>query len=76
VMANTTGSAFSTVIDDTDQFIYVSSEPGSASAKPAANTIRALKVTEDVVLAERSSSTILPISGVTGAQGVAVFQSK
>ena len=30
VMANTTGSAFSTVIDDADQFIYISTEPGSA----------------------------------------------
>jgi hypothetical protein len=29
-MANTTGSAFSTVIDDADQFIYVSTELGSA----------------------------------------------
>src|SRR5258707_10606221 len=37
VMAATTGAAFSTVIDQTDQFLYVSSELSGPTSTPAAN---------------------------------------
>ena len=76
VMADTTGNPFSAVIDDSDRFIYVSSELGSASATPAANAIHALKVNADGTLTEPFAPTVLPISGVARAQGVAVFSAK
>jgi DNA-binding beta-propeller fold protein YncE len=76
VMADTTGNPFSAVIDDSDRFIYVSSEVGSASATPSANAIHTLKVSADGTLTEPFAPTVLPISGVARAQGVAVFSSK
>jgi len=76
LMASTTGNPFSTVIDDSDRFIYVSSEQGSATATPAANAIHTLRTNADGTLTEPFPPTVLPISEVTRAQGVAVFSTK
>lgn len=74
-MDNTTGAVFSTVIDHTDSWIYVSSEQSTASATPAANAFHALKVASDGTLTEPFPPTVLPATG-TGpvrAQGITVF---
>jgi DNA-binding beta-propeller fold protein YncE len=78
VMADTTGAAFSTVIDDSDQWIYVSSEPTSATATPAANAFHSLKVGSDGTLTEPFPPVVLPIGGTVPvrAQGIAVLGSK
>src|SRR5438094_5827839 len=47
VMADTTGAPFSTVIDSSDQFLYVSSDQAGATATPAANAFHTLKVNSD-----------------------------
>jgi len=75
VMASTTGAVFSTVIDQTDQFIYVSSEQGSSTATPAANAFHTLKVNSDGTLSEPFSPTVLPIDGSVPvrAQGITVI---
>ncbi|HEX4596231.1 MAG TPA: beta-propeller fold lactonase family protein, partial [Burkholderiaceae bacterium] len=72
-MTVTSGNPFSAVIDDSDQFIYVSSEQSSATASASANAIHTLKVAADGTLSEPFAPTVLPISGLTRAQGVAVF---
>jgi 6-phosphogluconolactonase (cycloisomerase 2 family) len=74
VMADTTGAPFSTVIDDSDQWIYVSSEQASATATTAANAFHALKVNSDGTLSEPFSPTVLPISATVQVrvQGIAV----
>jgi 6-phosphogluconolactonase (cycloisomerase 2 family) len=72
-MAVTTGNPFSAVIDDSDRFIYVSGEQSSATATASANAIHTLKVAADGTLSEPFAPTVLPISGLTRAQGVAVY---
>lgn len=72
VMEPTTGAAFSTVIDSSDQWLYVSSERSSATATAAANAFHALKVMPDGTLTEPFAPAILPISGVVRAQGITV----
>jgi 6-phosphogluconolactonase (cycloisomerase 2 family) len=74
-MTKTTGNPFSAVIDDSDQFIYVSSEQSTATADASANAIYTLKVASDGTLSEPFSPTVLPIDGVARAQGVAVFSA-
>jgi len=78
VMDATTGAVFSTVIDQSDEFIYVSSEQSSASATPAANAFHTLKVAHDGTLTEPFSPTVLPIGGTVPvrAQGISVFGTK
>jgi DNA-binding beta-propeller fold protein YncE len=78
VMDATTGAAFSTVIDPSDQWIYVSSEQSSATSTPAGNAFHTLKVNPDGTLTEPFSPTVLPIGGSVPvrAQGVAVFGTK
>ena len=75
VMASTTGAAFSTVIDHTDRWIYVSSEQSSATATPAGNAFHTLKVAADGTLSEPFPPTVLPTSGATPdrVQGITVF---
>ena len=75
VMANTTGAVFSTVIDHSDTWIYVSSEQSSAPATPAGNAFHILKVAADGTLTEPFPPTVLPVSGTTPvrAQGITVF---
>lgn len=74
VMADTTGAPFSTVIDSSDQFIYASSEQGSASATPQGNAFHTLKVNSDGTLSEPFPPTVLPIGGAgpVRAQGITV----
>ena len=78
VMDATTGAAFSTVIDQSDEFIYVSSELSSSNATPAANAFHTLKVAPDGTLTEPFSPTVLPIGGnvPVRAQGISVFGTK
>jgi hypothetical protein len=75
-MTATTGSPFSAVIDDSDQFIYVSGEQSSPTANASANAIHTLKVAADGTLSEPLPPTVLPISGLARAQGVAVFSAQ
>ena len=74
VMADTTGAPFSTVIDSSDQFLYVSSELASATATTAANAFHTLKVNTDGTVAEPFPPTVLPIGGTVPvrAQGITV----
>ncbi|HEX4597361.1 MAG TPA: hypothetical protein VH278_06210 [Burkholderiaceae bacterium] len=52
---------------------YVSGEQSSAAASASANAIHTLKVAADGTLSEPFPPTVLPISGLSRAQGVAVF---
>jgi 6-phosphogluconolactonase (cycloisomerase 2 family) len=74
LLDNTTGHLFSTVIDSSDQFIYVSSEQDTATATPAANAFHTLSVNSDGTLTEPSPPTVLPIAGTVPvrAQGITV----
>ena len=74
VMADTTGAPFSTVIDDSDHWIYVSSEQSSPTATTAANAFHTLKVSSDGTLTEPFLATVLPIGGSVPvrAQGITV----
>jgi hypothetical protein len=74
VMASTTGAAFSTVIDSSDTWIYVSGEQSSASATTAANAFHTLQVNSDGTLTEPFAPTVLPIGGTVPvrAQGITV----
>jgi len=78
VMDATTGAPFSTVIDQSDEFLYVSSEQSSASATPVANAFHTLKIAPDGTLTEPFSPTVLPIGGSVPvrAQGISVFGTK
>ncbi len=75
VMDSTTGAPFSTVIDHSDSWIYVSSEQSSTSATPAANAFHTLQVAADGTLTEPFSPTVLPVSGGTPVrvQGITVY---
>ncbi len=74
IMANTTGAVFSTVIDHSDNWIYVSSEQGSPSATPAGNAFHTLKVAADGTLTEPFLPTVLPAANhPVRAQGITVF---
>jgi hypothetical protein len=77
VMADTTGAPFSTVIDSSDHFIYVSSEQASASATPEGNGFHTLKVDSDGTLSEPFPPTVLPIGGTipVRAQGITVVEA-
>jgi 6-phosphogluconolactonase (cycloisomerase 2 family) len=74
VMASTTGAAFSTVIDQADQFLYVSSELSGTTSTTAANAFHTLKVNFDGTLSEPFAPTVLPIDGSVPvrAQGITV----
>jgi Lactonase, 7-bladed beta-propeller len=75
VMASTTGAVFSTVIDESDQWLYVTSEQSTATATPAANAFHTLKVAADGTLTEPFPPTVLPIGGTVPvrAQGITVL---
>ena len=75
VMDSTSGgAAFSTVIDSSDQWLYVSSERSSTTATTAANAFHSLKVMSDGTLTEPFAPAILPIGGTVPvrAQGITV----
>jgi 6-phosphogluconolactonase (cycloisomerase 2 family) len=75
-MAVTSGNPFSAVIDASDQFIYVSGEQSSPTATASANAIHTLKVAANGTLSEPFAPTVLPISGLARAQGVAVYSAQ
>ena len=77
-MDSTTGAPFSTVIDQSDEFLYVVSEQSSADATPAGNAFHTLKVNPDGTVTEPFSPTVLPIGGSlpVRAQGISVFGTK
>jgi DNA-binding beta-propeller fold protein YncE len=74
VMDGTTGNPFSTVINESDQWLYVSSEQDAATATTAANAFHTLKVDADGTLTEPFPPTVLPIGGSVPvqAQGITV----
>ena len=75
VMDGTTGAPFSTVIDESDRWLYVSSEQASAAATPSANAFHALKIAADGTLSEPFAPTTLPVSSTppVRVQGITVF---
>jgi DNA-binding beta-propeller fold protein YncE len=77
VMTSNTGAVFSTVIDNTDQWLYVSSELSSATSSPEANGFHALKVAADGTLTEPFSPAVIPIGGTVPVrtQGITVLGS-
>jgi len=72
-MVVTNGNPFSAVIDKADEFIYVSGEQSTPTSTASANVIHTLKVAPDGTLTEPYAPTVLPISGLARAQGVAVY---
>jgi 6-phosphogluconolactonase (cycloisomerase 2 family) len=74
VMEGTTGAPFSTVLDESDHWLYVSSEQSTATATTAANAFHTLKVGADGMLTEPFQPTVLPIGGnvPVQAQGITV----
>lgn len=70
----TSGPPFSTVIDRSDHFLYVSSERGSASDPAQNNSFHTLQINPDGTLAEPFAPTVLPISDTVPvrAQGITV----
>ena len=74
-MASNTGAVFSTVIDQTDQWLYVTSEQSSATATPEASGFHALKVGADGTLSEPFAPAVLPIGGTVPvrSQGITVL---
>jgi 6-phosphogluconolactonase (cycloisomerase 2 family) len=77
-MTATTGAAFSTVIDQSDEWLYVSSELSDSTGTPAANAFHTLKVNSDGTLTEPFSPAVLPIDGTVPvrAQGISVFGTR
>jgi DNA-binding beta-propeller fold protein YncE len=75
VMQANTGAAFSTVIDDSDQWLYVTSEQGSATATTEANGFHSLKLGPDGTLSEPFPPAVLPIGGTVPvrSQGITVI---
>jgi 6-phosphogluconolactonase (cycloisomerase 2 family) len=74
VMEGTTGAPFSTVLDESDHWLYVSSEQSTATATTAANAFHTVKVGADGMLTEPFLPTVLPIGGSVPvqAQGITV----
>jgi DNA-binding beta-propeller fold protein YncE len=77
LMDNTTGHPFSTVIDSSDRFIYVSSEQDTATATPAANAFHTLQVNSYGTLTEPFPPTVLPTVGTlpVRTQGITVAEA-
>ena len=74
VMESTTGAPFSTVINESDQWLFVTSEQSTATATTAANAFHTLKVGADGMLTEPFPPSVLPIGGSVPvqAQGITV----
>jgi 6-phosphogluconolactonase (cycloisomerase 2 family) len=73
--SNNGGAVFSTVIDRSDNWLYVSSEQSSASASVAANAFHTLKIGDDGMLSEPFAPTALPVTSTPAVrvQGITVF---
>ncbi len=75
VMDNIGGAVFSTVIDHSDNWIYVSNEQSSATAPVTSNAFHTLKVASDGSLSEPFAPTSLPVTSTQPirVQGITVF---
>jgi Lactonase, 7-bladed beta-propeller len=76
VMASNNGGAvFSTVIDHSDNWLYVSSEQSSPTASVAANAFHTLKIDANGMLSEPFAPTVLPVTSnpAVRVQGITVF---
>jgi hypothetical protein len=73
--SNNGGAVFSTVIDPSDQWIYVSSEQDSSKASVSANAFHTLKVGAGGMLSEPFPPTVLPVTSTppVRVQGITVF---
>jgi len=73
--SNNGGAVFSTVIDHSDEWIYVSSEQSGATASVSANAFHTLKVGADGTLSEPFPPTVLPVTSTppVRVQGITVF---
>jgi 6-phosphogluconolactonase (cycloisomerase 2 family) len=69
------GAVFSTVIDHSDEWIYVSNEQSTSTASVSANAFHALKVAADGTLSEPFPPTVLPVTSTppVRVQGITVF---
>jgi hypothetical protein len=77
VMDSTTGGAFSSVIDASDQRLYVSGEQSSATATTAANAFHSLEIDANGMVSEPFPPAVLPIGGTVPvrAQGITVAET-
>jgi hypothetical protein len=75
VMDNIGGAVFSTVIDHSDTWIYVSNEQSLAAAPVTSNAFHTLKVASDGTLSEPFAPTSLPVTSnpPVRVQGITVF---
>jgi hypothetical protein len=73
--SNNGGHLFSTVIDHSDNWLYVSSEQDTATASVSANAFHALKVGAGGMLSEPFPPTVLPVTSTppVRVQGITVF---
>jgi hypothetical protein len=73
--SNNGGAVFSTVIDHSDEWIYVSSEQSASTASLSANAFHTLKIGADGTLSEPFPPTVLPVTSTppVRVQGITVF---
>ena len=73
--SNNGGAVFSTVIDHSGTWLYVSAEQSSSTASDTANAFHTLKIAPDGTLSEPFSPTVLPVTSNphVRAQGITVF---
>ena len=73
--SNNGGAVFSTVIDRSDKWLYVSSEQASAGASVTANAFHTLKIDGNGMLSEPFAPTVLPVTLTppVRVQGITVF---
>jgi hypothetical protein len=69
------GAVFSTVIDRSDNWLYVSSEQSASGASVTANAFHTLKIDANGLLSEPFAPTVLPVtsSPAVRVQGITVF---
>ncbi len=73
--SNNGGAVFSSVIDHSDNWIYVSSEQSSSTASVSANAFHTLKVGANGMLSEPFPPSVLPVTSTppVRVQGITVF---
>jgi hypothetical protein len=71
--SNNGGAVFSTVIDHSDEWLYVSAEQSTSSALVSANAFHTLKIAADGTLSEPFAPTLLPVNPPVRVQGITVF---
>jgi 6-phosphogluconolactonase (cycloisomerase 2 family) len=72
---NNGGAVFSTVIDHSDDWLYVSAEQSGSTATVSANAFHTLKIAADGTLSEPFAPTVLPVTSTppVRVQGITVF---